>query len=97
MIISSYVKDEFLNVIPAVIHIDKTSRPQSVNKKTNKIFYELLLEFKKLAGHPILLNTSFNIKDKPIVMSPRDAIKCFYDTGIDVLVLGNFIIKKKYI
>jgi carbamoyltransferase len=59
------------------------------------LIHQLLLEFEKLSGYPILLNTSFNIKDKTMVLTPKDAIDTFYDTDMDVLVIDNFIIEKK--
>ena len=80
--------------IPAVIHEDNTARPQKVYKEANPRYHKLIFEFGKLSGEPVLLNTSFNIKGEPIVCNPREAIKCFYDTGLDVLVLGNYLIKK---
>ena len=64
-------------------------------KKNNSIFYKLIKEFEKYSEVPILINTSFNIKGDPIVDNPDDAIITFYKSGLDVLVLGNFIIRKK--
>ena len=81
--------------IPAVVHKDNTARPQFVDKGTNKIYYELIKEFYKISGIPVLLNTSLNVKGEPTICRPREAIKCFFDTGLDVLVLGNFILIKK--
>lgn len=80
--------------IPAVVHADGTGRPQMVQKHTNERFWNLIHHFGALTGEYVLLNTSFNVKGEPIVHTPREAIKCFYDTGLDVLVLGNYIIKK---
>ncbi len=81
-------------VIPAVTHVDGTARLQTVHKETNPRFYRLLKEFEKLSGVPVLLNTSFNVMGEPIVESPIDAIRCFYTTGLDYLVLGNYVIGK---
>ena len=64
-------------------------------KKHNLKFYKLINEFFKITKVPILLNTSFNVKGEPIVCSPNDAIRTFYSTGLDQLVLNNFLIKKK--
>ena len=75
------------------MHIDGTSRVQSVNDKMNKKFYDLIKEFYKITEIPILLNTSFN-KNEPIVCSPDDAISCFKNTKLDVLVMQNFIIER---
>ena len=80
--------------IPAITHIDNTARVQTVNKSINPIFYDLISEFYKITKTPVLLNTSFNLNGEPIVCSPKDAIRTFFSGGLDILVLGNFIIKK---
>ena len=80
--------------IPAVVHADGSGRIQSVSHETNPKFHGLIEEFEKLTGIPILLNTSFNLNGEPIVCSPRDALKTFYNCGLDILVLGNYIITK---
>ncbi len=80
--------------IPAVTHIDGTGRVQTVKKSINKNFYGLIKEFYKLSNVPILLNTSFN-ENEPIVMNYKHAIDCFLRTKMDVLVINNFIIKRK--
>jgi carbamoyltransferase len=82
-------------VIPAVTHVDGTARLQTVHQETNPRFHQLLKEFEKLSGIPVLLNTSFNVMGEPIVESPVDAIRCFFTTGLDYLVLGNHVIGKK--
>jgi carbamoyltransferase len=87
------VRDEYKDKLLAVTHIDGTARVQSVTPY-NKI-YTLLKEFEKLSGYPILLNTSFNVKDKTMVLTPQDALHTFIDTEMDVLVLGNYIVYKK--
>ena len=87
-------KDEAKKMIPAVIHIDGTSRVQTVSKESNPRYYQLLRAFEKVKGVPVLLNTSFNVNKEPIVNSPTDAIRCFYSTGIDYLVVGNYLISK---
>jgi carbamoyltransferase len=81
--------------IPAVTHVDKSARIQTVKRKDNKIFYELIKEFFRQTKCPILVNTSFNIRGEPIVCSPRDAYKCFMGTNLDVLVMESFFIDKK--
>ncbi len=58
------------------------------------MIYDLLKEFQKLSGYPILLNTSFNVKDKTMVLTPKDAIDTFFDTEMDILVMGNYIMYK---
>jgi|TARA_B100000315_G_C14570923_1_gene585449 carbamoyltransferase len=86
--------EERRNEIPAIVHVDGTVRPQTVNSKQNKKFYNMLKAFHKLTSVPIVLNTSFNVKGEPIVYHPLDAVRCFYSTGLDVLVLGNIIVEK---
>ena len=83
------------SLLPAITHVDFSSRIQTVDKKTNLKFYKLLKNFGKKTGYPILVNTSFNIRGEPIVCSPEDAYNCFIKTNMDILALGNFIISKK--
>ena len=80
---------------PAATHVDGTCRVQTVNKKQNKKYYNLLKEFMNVSGYPVLLNTSFNLKDETITMTPWQAIKRFVYSDIDILVIENFIIRKK--
>jgi carbamoyltransferase len=81
--------------IPAVTHVDYSARIQTVHKETNPKYYKLLSEFKKKTGCPILVNTSFNVRDEPIVESPEDAFNCFMKTEMDVLVIGNCYLDKE--
>ena len=81
--------------IPAVTHVDYSSRIQTVHKETNKLYYDLINSFFKKTGCPILVNTSFNIRGEPIVCSPRDAFNCFMGTDLDILVIENFLLFKK--
>jgi len=94
MITSFDVKPEKRDKIPAVVHVDGTSRPQTVRRETNPRYYDLIKAFGQLTGENVILNTSFNVKGEPIICHPREAIKCFFDTGLDILVLGDFILKK---
>jgi carbamoyltransferase len=80
--------------VPAVVHADRTLRPQTVKKYFNPRYWRLLNEFGKQTSEPLLLNTSFNIMGEPIVNHPREAIRCFYDNGLDCLVLGSFLLEK---
>ena len=80
--------------IPAVTHVDYSSRVQTVHKETNPKFHKLINKFKKITGCPILVNTSFNIRGEPIVCSVKDAFQCFMGTNLDVLVIENFILLK---
>lgn len=86
------VKPEYRDKLVAVTHVDGTARVQSVTPYNS--IYDLLIEFGKVSGYPILLNTSFNIKDKTMVLTPQDAMNTFLDTDMDILVLENYIIKK---
>jgi carbamoyltransferase len=88
------VKPEVASKIAAVTHYDNTTRAQSVSEQENPRYYRLLQEFKKLTGIPMVLNTSFNGPDEPIVCSPRDAIRTFSTHGLDVLAIGDFIVEK---
>lgn len=90
----SKVKKEKQILIPAVTHVDETCRFQTLKRVDNSPYYDVICAFYSLTGIPLILNTSFNIKGEPIVMNPADAIRCFYSTGLDVLILGNFIIRK---
>ena len=80
--------------IPAVVHVDGTVRPQTVRRETNPAFYDLIRHFGDLTGDYLVLNTSFNVKGEPIVCSPRDALRCFFDTGIEALIMGNYLLTK---
>lgn len=82
------------SIIPAVTHVDFSSRIQTVNKENNFRFWQLLSAFKKETNCGILINTSFNVKDEPIVCTPEDAYRCFMETEMDVLVLGDFVLEK---
>lgn len=94
MLLSARVKEEKKNIIPAVTHVDGTARVQTVNKKDNLRFYNLIREFYKLTDVPVLLNTSFNVNGMPIVETPEDALDCFLKSGIHYLVLEDFLVKK---
>jgi carbamoyltransferase len=80
--------------IPAVVHADGTVRPQTVEKDVNPLYWRLLDEFKRHTGVPVLLNTSLNIRGEPMICHPREAIRCFYDSGLDYLALGSWLLAK---
>ena len=88
------VRPETANEIPSVVHVDGTARVQTVRKTDNELFYDLLQELKKLTGRGLVLNTSFNLSHEPIVCSPRQAIGSFFSSGLDALVIGDFLITK---
>ncbi len=94
MLIAKRVRPEWRDRIAAIVHVDGTARVQTVREETNKELYRLLKEFEALTGVPVLVNTSFNIKGQPIVELPADAMECFLMTGIDCLVLHDYLITK---
>jgi carbamoyltransferase len=81
--------------IPAVTHVDYSSRVQTVDGRWNPKFRDLLAAFEKRTGVPVLVNTSFNIRGEPIVCTPSDAVRCFLKTGMDTLVLGNLVVSRR--
>ena len=83
------------SVILAVTHVDYSARLQTVNGKDNKKYYDLIKKFDEKYNCPVIINTSFNVRGEPIVCTPEDAYKCFMRTGMDYLVIGNFILDKK--
>lgn len=87
------VKDEYRSILPSVTHVDGTARVQTVTK--DNPIHNLLREFEKVSSYPILLNTSFNVKDKTMVMTPKQAIETLKETDIDMLVLQNILIFNK--
>lgn len=88
------VVPEKRQAIPAVVHVDDTARPQMVKRESNPRYYDLIMEFGELTGEYVILNTSFNVKGEPIVCHPREAFKCFFDTGMDVLIMNNYVLEK---
>jgi len=95
MLVTTTVKEEWRNKIPAVTHVDNSARHQSVTETNNPRFYSLIKKFYEKTGVPVLLNTSFNGPKEPIVETPIDAIKTFIEIGLDFLVLDNVLIRKK--
>ena len=83
------------STIPAVTHVDYSSRVQTVHESTNPFFHKLLTEFNRITGCPVLVNTSFNIRGEPIVNTPEDAFNCFMGTDLDMLVVGNCVLRKR--
>ena len=81
--------------IPAVTHVDYSARIQTVHKQTNPKYHALITKFKEKTGCPVVVNTSFNVRGEPIVCTPEDAFKCFMGTELDMLVVGNCIVKKE--
>ena len=103
--IKSSISEENLNgieklnvkrsIVPAITHVDYSARVQTVNKEDNNLFYKLIKKFYEIKNVPILVNTSFNVKDEPIVNTVEDAYRCFLITDLDFLVCGNYVLDKK--
>lgn len=94
MLFTCAVKKQARAKIPAVMHVDYTSRVQTVTMTSNPFVYSLINEFEKLTGIPVIINTSLNFRGKPIVENPTDAIGSFYSSGLDFLVIGNYFLEK---
>ncbi len=88
------VRPEKRNIIPAITHVDGSARLQTVRKETHALYHSVISRLGDKTGVPVVLNTSFNIQGEPVVESPKDAIRCFFSTGLDVLVIGNFVVHK---
>jgi len=83
------------STIPAVTHVDYSARVQTVRREDNPLYYDLIRAFDRLTGCPVLVNTSFNVRGEPIVCTPQDAYTCFMRTGIDHLVMGDYVLSKQ--
>lgn len=94
MITAFEVKDEKKDEIPAVTHVDGTTRPHMVRKESNEPYWNLLTAFEERTGTPVLLNTSYNLSGDPIVADSVDAIETFYASGLDALAIGNYLLEK---
>jgi carbamoyltransferase len=94
MILTAQVRPEKRAVIPAVTHVDGSARPQTVEKETNPLYWRLIDGFGKRTGAPVIMNTSFNLRGEAIVNTPTDAIRTFFSSGMDYLVIGNFVVEK---
>lgn len=88
------VKPGMREKVPAITHIDGTARVQTVTRDANPRYYALIEAFERRRGVPMVLNTSFNVMGEPIVHTPEDAVRCFYSTGMDALVMGGFVLVK---
>ena len=94
MILTAQVRPEKRSVIPSVTHIDGSARPQTVEREINPLYYRLIDEFGKITGVPVILNTSFNLRGEAIVHTPTDALRTFFSSGMDALVMGSFLVEK---
>jgi len=89
------VREDKVDILPAITHVDGSARLQTVNKETHPEYHALITDLGERTGVPVVLNTSFNIQGEPVVESPRDAIRCFFTTGLDALCIGSYIISKE--
>jgi carbamoyltransferase len=94
MILTAQVRPEKRPVIPSVTHVDGSARPQTLEREINPLYYRLIDEFGKLTGVPVVMNTSFNLRGEAIVHTPTDALRTFFSSGMDALILGSFLVEK---
>lgn len=94
MILAYSFRDEYQAKFPAIVHVDGTVRPQTVRKDSSPLYWDLINKFGELSGHPVVLNTSFNVRGEPIVGTPLDALRCFFSTGMDALAIGSYLVLK---
>jgi len=94
MIVTFPVRQQCAADMAGVTHLDGSTRPQMVEREVNPRYYDTIRAFGRLAGVPMVLNTSFNLKGEPIVNTPRDALRTFFSSGLDVLIMNNFLLRK---
>jgi carbamoyltransferase len=94
MILTAQVRPEKRHVIPSVTHVDGSARPQTVEPEVNPLYYRMIDEFGRITGVPVVMNTSFNLRGEAIVHTPTDAIRTFFSSGMDALVMGSFLVEK---
>jgi len=94
MILTNPVRPEKRSVIPSVTHVDGSARPQTVHREVHPLYWQLIREFGDRTGVPVIMNTSFNLRGEPIVCTPTDAIRTFFSSGMDALVIGPFLVEK---
>jgi carbamoyltransferase len=94
MILAFPANERLKKDAPAIVHVDGTSRVQMVRRETTPRYYDLIRAFQKQTGVPVLLNTSYNVKGEPIVCTAQDALRTFWATGLEVLAIGDFVVRK---
>jgi len=94
MILTAQVRPEKRSVIPSVTHVDGSARPQTVEREINPLYYRLIDEFGSITGVPVIMNTSFNLRGEAIVHTPTDALRTFFSSGMDALVIGSYLVEK---
>ena len=95
MLLVAPVRDDKRSVVPAITHVDNSARIQTVDRERHPRLFALLSSFTGFTGCPVMINTSFNVRGEPIVCSPGDAYRCFMATGLDVLVIDEFLLLKE--
>ena len=90
MTITFDVRPEWRDRIPAVVHVDGTARPQLVNETGNPLYHRLIRAYHARSGIPLVLNTSFNVHEEPIVCAPHEAVRAFVERRVDCLAIGSF-------
>jgi len=94
MVLTAQVRPEKRAVIPSVTHVDGSARPQTVECDVNPLYWRLIYEFGRRTGVPVVMNTSFNLRGEPIVCTPTDAVRTFFSSGMDALVIGSYVVEK---
>ncbi len=94
MILTAQVRPEKRSVIPSVTHVDGSARPQTVEREINPLYYRLIDDFGAITGVPVIMNTSFNLRGEAIVHTPTDALRTFFSSGMDALIIGSFLVEK---
>ena len=95
MLLAANARPHMREQVPSVVHVDNTTRIQTVTKDLNGRFFDLIEEFYRITGVPMVLNTSFNVAGDPIVETPEDALRTFASTDMDALILEDVLITKK--
>jgi carbamoyltransferase len=96
MAVAAKVRPEKASLIPSAVHVDGSARPQFVSRKVNVTLWRIIEAFRQRTGVPVVINTSFNVMAEPIINSPHEALRCFYSTGIDILVLEDYLLSKNF-
>ncbi len=94
MTLTAEVKPEKRSVIPSVTHVDGSTRPQTVEQSVNPLYWRLIRKFADRTGVPVVMNTSFNLRGEAIVCTPTDAVRTFFSSGMDALVMGSYMVEK---
>ena len=94
MLVAVAVDEDKAGEIPSAVHVDGTARPQFVTRDSNPLFWEIISRFRDRTGVPVVINTSFNVMGEPVINKPEEAVRCFYSTGIDMLVMQRYVLRK---